>query len=381
MRNSHAQAGYLLASVVITLVACSFLTMAVYMRIATMKSSTRAYVKQAKLLYAAETGIAFSQSLLCGKALPENLRSECKDPVLASLFLACNTWHRYTLTRIGDDVLECGIFITCENSKINVNNFFKWPSLSAGNMKNAGSSGAPSPSNNTLASGQQAASWANPQLTKKFMQVIADHVSESGDSGKNEAVSADNLEKKFLEYAQKRSLPFTDLQQAFGWNHDEGAFASLWPPRPWFFVSSDSANQDTPSSSKKTLPPYWLWATVDSRTIGCNPFFLTQEVASLVGLGILDDKQKTTVAKNISRQVSLSQQWDSTLGLLYKTKFDQVRQEIKTLFASEFEALTFSVVSYARIGLSMQVVCAYVDVDISQDGKTATCSIKRIYVL
>jgi hypothetical protein len=102
--------------------------------------------------------------------------------------------------------------------------------------------------------------------------------------------------------------------------------------------------------------------TVRSGNQKLNPWLLTRSAKTLFGLKEKGDaKIDKEFVKEIKTSMNWQQDWDKVLGQRYGKNFAAFEPDIQDLFASEFEAKAFSVVSYSTVGTVTQKLYAVLD--------------------
>jgi hypothetical protein len=316
----EAKSGYLLVMVMIALAGCTVLITALYTQLIVTRRAAQSCLLQAQLRAAARTGIELAKAILSGEQLDEEVRTSAADPYLCGLVAACNNWHTYKITLPDRRVIECRIFITCEQSKANLNALFNFAAKGGVQLNTQAG---------TLGALIQTAYGSLLQESNQLAQLM-------------------------LKHAQQVGRPFLNLAQAVPAQVPALASLPLWPA---YAPSAEEGGEE-----KKKTPPWSLIATVYTATTdqGINPLFLTPELCSLVGFASPDAAGRSSVAQKITRRRSVAEQWNSTLAPLYNVKAEALKPALQQLFSTEFEALTFSVVSYALLDSTTQgAMCHY----------------------
>ncbi len=116
-----------------------------------------------------------------------------------------------------------------------------------------------------------------------------------------------------------------------------------------------------------------------------NPWLLSRSLQTLLGLTMQKEVKIThELVKNMKPSMRWATDWDKVLAPLYSKKWAELDKEITGLFASEFEATGFSVVSYCTVGTVTQKIFAVLELaeppdDISP--KSLIYTIAKIYWL
>jgi hypothetical protein len=93
-----------------------------------------------------------------------------------------------------------------------------------------------------------------------------------------------------------------------------------------------------------------------------NPWLLSRSVKTLLGLKEKGDaKIDKDFVKDIKPSMQWSTDWDKVLAQRYGKNFAAFETAIQELFASEFEAKAFSVVSYSTVGMVTQKLYALLE--------------------
>ena len=89
---------------------------------------------------------------------------------------------------------------------------------------------------------------------------------------------------------------------------------------------------------------------------------LSESVKTLLGLSVNKEiKIDKEFVKNAKDKMNWSADWDKSLAKFYGKKIDALAKPVVELFASEFEATAFFVVSYCKVGTVVQKVGAIVE--------------------
>jgi hypothetical protein len=139
-----------------------------------------------------------------------------------------------------------------------------------------------------------------------------------------------------------------------------------------------------PDRPQKSIAVMDLFTTTNtSGTL--NPWVFSQSLTSILGLkaDTGGTKLEDMVAK-LKPTMAWAQDWDELFGQFYGKKFGALPKEITALFAAQFEASAFSVVSYAKVGSVTQRVAALLETDempTESSSKNSIFKITKIYWL
>lgn len=117
----------------------------------------------------------------------------------------------------------------------------------------------------------------------------------------------------------------------------------------------------TQDMSKRPLFLMDLFTAAD-RTSKVNPWLLSQSVKTVLGLKETKEfKIDKKLIKKLKPQMNWAQDWDPIFEKAYGKKFSALEKPLAALFATEFEATAFFVVSYCKVGTAVQRMGALIE--------------------
>jgi len=253
---------------------------------------------------------------------------------LLQLMLVVNKWQTFNLTEKSDGIdARLDIYISCEQGKININSLLLEPSQTDKKQESA-------------QAGQQDQSKAEPGKRKNF---------------------AESLQEKLVQEVGLSILEILKSKQKKLGRQLEDPTEILTEEAARKFVDRVFR---TPEQAGEKADKFYLMDlfTVDTRSEKLNPWLLSASVCALLGLQVPQrlitegkDKAIREAVKKLRPFIGWKKEWDVTMEPLYGKPFSAIPQGIDVLFAPEFEATVFSVISYVRVGNISQKVCGIIE--------------------
>lgn len=98
-----------------------------------------------------------------------------------------------------------------------------------------------------------------------------------------------------------------------------------------------------------------------------NPWLLSDATLKILGLSSVGKKNSKELVKKYKPKIDWKVEWDNILEPIYGKKFGAIPKEISDQFASDFEALSFSIICYVKVGSARQGICAILEKDEPSD--------------
>lgn len=281
-------------------------------------------------------GLALSGINLVKSELDHKLTDKGRKRATHVLLSLINRWEHIVFDEKIDGIKgELWIYITCEDGKLDLNQFFD-------------------PAKKKFIFEKK------PEITKFFALL-----NEKSKSIGAKSVELGNAIKQAL--ADRNKLLY-DITELFEHKAFEPLRAPLLPPYP---------------QSEDDEPPFTLsdLFTVERRAGKIKPYYLSTAVCSLLGLEQLpDDREETAtnLAQKEKQSMNWSTDWDTLLAKPYGKKFAQLDSFISTQFDSAGGADLISVLCYGKVRERIQGVLAFLKSTKTNDNYVRYV-IKKVY--
>lgn len=269
---------------------------------------------------------------------------------LLQLMLVINRWQTFNLTEKSDGIdARLDLYISCEQGKININSLLTDPSQTDKKQE-------------VEQATQPEQSKTEPGKRKNF---------------------AESLQEKLVQEVGVSILEILKSKQRKLGRSLEDPTEILTEEAARKFVDRVFR---TPEQIDEKANRFYLMDlfTVETRTEKLNPWLLSGSVCALLGLQlpqrlIADGKDKAIrdAVKKLRPFIGWKKEWDITMEPLYGKPFSVIPQGIDVLFAPEFEATVFSVISCVRIGNISQKLCGVVEK--TNDEHNIVFKLKKLY--
>ena len=257
-----------------------------------------------------------------------------------------NRWQKFELDESADGLNgELKIYIGSENGKINLNKLYDFE-------KNKFMSQIPA---------EQPGGAPTQFDEKKFFQFLQEKIGLAFKLSKN--IDFGSLLESFFK---KRGEPLEDVSDLL-------AIPELAPLANMLFISPEreTALGDLFTVSTQTQPTPLLFSQTAQTIMELkNPTKGNTEKLPIDGIAQIIRSQK----------INWQSVWTPTLSVLYAKEYAAIPPQIKLLFEARFEPTVFSVVSYGKVGLATQKICAIIEKN-SSDNKRQPFLITKFYWL
>ncbi len=263
------------------------------------------------------------------------------NKMLLQIFTVLNTWQTFEFTTGSDGFdAKLQIYISCENGKIELNQFFDSEKKLFTKLPNGAES-------------------------RKILQWIEEKTQQFGIKS-----VAEPLERLF----KKQQIPFVDVTQIM----EEPEFKNLniFPTPP------DKANKNL----KKQIYLADLF-TVDSDGMAIMPWAISDSLLNLMGgkqLPKETESQKAGLAEKLKSSklsIDLEKEWNKLVTPIYGIEWNNINTDLKQLFLSKFEPTAFSVVCQATVGRTTQRLVAIIAKNRESRAKSAGFTTRKLYWL
>lgn len=164
--------------------------------------------------------------------------------------------------------------------------------------------------------------------------------------------SKENLASALIDALSKRKVPFDDVSQLT----QLPEFANI----PLFYQPPE------PGVTEKRGIYLMDLFTIETETAQLEPWLLSDSVCAVLGLKRTEavdiEKRKQEIKQTVEKFKPAikwdKQQWDTLLKPIYGKDFASLPKGIGTLFTAKFEPKIFSVISYGKVGNTVQRIYA-----------------------
>lgn len=319
----------------------------------------RTMIEREKAKMLARGGIELAYSLLTvippkdkegAKAgYPPQEGQEKKDlnvELLKKILPTLNRWQTFELTDNADGIDgEIKLCITCEDGKLDLNQWYDF------NKKKFIGEGA------------------NQLDGKKILKAVF--------GGLKKTASGKDLFEQFEKFLKQRQYKLNDVTELLTVKELREALKDA------IFYEPPSAK----TGKKEQRPVYLmdiftLWS--DKKTL--NPWLLSDSICAIVGLKRAEQGDTATHEKEVDQLLKSTKSvegdikvtWEKVLQKLYGKELKAIPNDFSALFAQKFEARTFGVLSYGRVGSITQKMYAIIG---REKDALAPYTIKRLYWL
>jgi hypothetical protein len=338
----HAQKGYILVLTLMMLTIVLVLTTQIFNggTIYSLIAQTTVEREKAKRLALGGVQVAMSQLFTTTSEQPIE-----KPQLQKALVPALNRWQQFTFTQ-GRDGIEGAlqICVMCEQGKFNLNAFYDFPKKK----------------------------FINEDQPNGGMRKIAEELFKRV----KDFVGGKDLFPAFEKLLKERGYPFNDVTELF-------ASAEFAPFKNLVFYEPPSDQE------KKGKRPVYLTDlfTVSTQKELIDPLLFSDSVCAVLGLARAQDgqiKKRTEEIKNLLQnmkpKIDWKADWDTILKPLYGKDFTSLPKDIDSVLDSQFEPLTFSVLSYGKVGKISQRMLVIIEKHTNKKGSSASpFIIKRMY--
>jgi hypothetical protein len=265
---------------------------------------------------------------------------ESQMKLLARIVPLINRWQRFSLEQEQDGIDgQLELCIMCEQGKLNINHVYDF------SKKKFIDEDKPN--------------GGVKKFTEQFFKALKEY------TGKD-------LFPAFEKLLKSRGYPFNDVTELF--------------QSPEFSPLKNAIFYDPPTAGTQGKRPVYLTDlfTVDSSSIKMQPWLLSDSVCALLGLARAGDGEIKKRAEEIQGMIKTVKvaadwkiDWDNFLKPLYGKDFTSLPKNIDSVFDSQFAPLTFSVLSYGKVGKIMQRMLVIVEKHSVKKGSSASPFIIR----
>jgi Tfp pilus assembly protein PilX len=259
---------------------------------------------------------------------------------LKQLLPIINTWQTISLTEATAGVTgTIRLYVSCEQGKINMRYLDQ-------------------------------AIKADQEAEKKKVDQSQSQKPEARGENKTYGSVIDQLIKKELDVSIVQALK--KIQTQLGRSIEDPTELRL---NKNIFVSPDG---------KQKISIMDLFTTVDNSG-KLNPWLFSRSLRVILGLTEKDQhKNGQDLISKFKPSMQWQKDWDEIFAPRYGKKFDSIPKEVSALFASQFEATAFSVVSYGQVGTITQKVSALLteeEASTQSPSKGVTFKVAKLYWL
>jgi hypothetical protein len=360
--------GYIVLLAVMIIAAMSAVVTSIINRVLVYNRLQQVLVdrEQARLL--ALSGIQIAIAQLSAEDTPEATDKSKKEPEkkvvnkmgdeLKKVLPILNRWQEFALTQEQGGVAgSCEIYLTAEQGKINLNALYDFkkkqfvktalhPSTPLRMSEGERSTGQ-QPGKN-----QQDARKAQPEAAKQSPVDGQKIVQAAGDLF---PIKGQVFAEVVGDILKQRGKPLADVTELL---QDK----KMQKLRDMIFVSREGKDK----KSKPALLDLFTVETSSDNKNGLQPAVLSRSVGLMLQLKDLSSVDKKVIDKLIEQlkpltgAVQWQQQWDKILSPVYGKQYNALNNDIRQLFATEFETLSFSVVSYGKFKNTLVKVYAVI---------------------
>jgi hypothetical protein len=275
-------------------------------------------------------------------------QSEKEKKLLEVLLPVINRWQTIALQEKTEGVdAELKICVSCENGKININDWFDFKE-------------------HTFVGEGSAQGDA-----KKAFQLIFSTIKKS--------MGQANLFESFEKFLKQRHYKVNDATELLAIKE--------------FEIFKDAVFYDPPVSGKEKKEARKRMYLTDIFTTwpvkrGIEPWLFSDSVAGLFSLkradeGTIEEREQRTKEwlKTFKPTAQWAQDWKTTLLPLHGKDFKNIPQELAFMLSTKFEPTMFSVLSYATVGNATHKVCAIIERYKQQDKDSYSARVRKIYWL
>lgn len=299
---------------------------------------------------------------------------------LNRLLPVLNQWQIFTLSKEKDGVDgQVRICIVSEEGKIDINQIYDFKTKKfvgegqddqgkqrqeSGGQEKKKEVGAQTPLHQG-SGGQEKAADMKKVMSELFARV-------------QQRMGGEELFVAFETFLKERKEPLIDVTELL---HAKG-FAVF--KDALFYEPTDTTKKSGKQEQALFLTDIF---TVSSGRKQLNPWLFSQSLRTLWGLETQDNKSilQETIKKfqqnTIGRPTEWRSDWGNILESLYKKKAKDLPALVPALLDPTFEANTFSVLSYGKIGKVTQKLLAIVAGERDSEGNFQQITIKKIYWL
>jgi hypothetical protein len=301
---------------------------------------TQTTVEEEKAKRIALGGVQVAMSQLF-TGTEQNDESQIK--LLARTVPSINRWQRFPLTEEQEGIDgQLELCIICEQGKLNINTVYDFSKKK----------------------------FIDEDKPNGGMKTIAEQFFK----GMKEYTGKD-LFPVFEKLLKNRGYPFNDVTELFS--------------SPEFSLFKNTIFYEPPTAGLKGKRPVYLTDlfTVDTSSIRMQPWLFSDSVCAVLGLSRAGDGEIKKRAEEIQGMIKTVKvaadwktDWDKFLKPLYGKDFTSLPKNIDSVFDSQFAPLTFSVLSYGKVGKIIQRMLVIVEKHSVKKGSSASpFIIKKMY--
>lgn len=357
--KASSKLGYIMIMALLMISMSTMLVTLMFNRGAVYNSFTRIMIDQEKAELLAQTGIEIFKAQLCKpyiknakkdsepdkKNAPIDAETEGHKVFLEQALAVLNQWQTFPLKEAVDGVEgEIAIYISCEDSKININKSYDFEKHEFVGEK------------------------AVKGNYKTVLQELCKRLEKE--------IKAKDLFSALEKFLKKQSQPLEDITQLLEINE----FAPF--KKYLFYEKIDGLPESkqvylfdifTVTTNHNTLEP-WLLSQGLMQLFGFMPSFKENGGQK----GALKE-----VIKNFKKRTTWKTEWNSILKPVYQKELQSLPENIDSVLSSAFSPTTFLVVCQAKVGRAVARACAIVErtVRAKEEKQEYAILIKKLYWL